>query len=152
MCGFPGSAYDSCPNSSQSNWISRYSDSDKIEMAMLVNHSKYPAAPTVTSSLEQAGKEAACPGETVTFTCTVYESISLQWNFHGQTAKFAFVDDVGKILTREGFTATLLDIVNNNELLISSLTTVLQLNYNGSHVNCTDGQQSTSTKLLTAGL
>ena len=34
---------------------------------------------TLTSSVEQAGRQAACPGEEVTFTCTVTESVRLRW-------------------------------------------------------------------------
>ena len=34
---------------------------------------------TLTSSVEQDGREAACPGEVVTFTCMVTEAGFLQW-------------------------------------------------------------------------
>ena len=34
---------------------------------------------TLTSSVEQAGRQAACPGEEVNFTCTVTEAGALQW-------------------------------------------------------------------------
>ena len=34
---------------------------------------------TLTSSVEQAGRQAACPGEEVTFTCTVTDGPVLQW-------------------------------------------------------------------------
>ena len=34
---------------------------------------------TLTSSVEQARRQAACPGEEVTFTCTVTEAGGLQW-------------------------------------------------------------------------
>ena len=34
---------------------------------------------TLTSSVEQDGRQAACPGEVVTFTCMVTEAGSLQW-------------------------------------------------------------------------
>ena len=34
---------------------------------------------TLTSSVEQAARQAACPGEEVTFTCTVIEAGALLW-------------------------------------------------------------------------
>ena len=34
---------------------------------------------TLTSSVEQAGRQAACPGEEVTFTCTVTEAGVFWW-------------------------------------------------------------------------
>ena len=34
---------------------------------------------TLTSSVEQAGRQAACPGEEVTFTCTVTDAGALRW-------------------------------------------------------------------------
>ena len=34
---------------------------------------------TLTSSVEQAGRQAACPGEEVTFTCNVTDAGGLQW-------------------------------------------------------------------------
>ena len=34
---------------------------------------------TLTSSVEQDGRQAACPGEEVTFTCTVTGTAVLQW-------------------------------------------------------------------------
>ena len=34
---------------------------------------------TLTSSVELDGRQAACPGEVVTFTCTVAEAVALEW-------------------------------------------------------------------------
>ena len=34
---------------------------------------------TLTSSVEQDGRQAACPGEVVTFTCMVTEATRLRW-------------------------------------------------------------------------
>jgi len=34
---------------------------------------------TLTSSVQQAGRQAACPGETVIFTCNVPDDVALQW-------------------------------------------------------------------------
>ena len=34
---------------------------------------------TLTSSVEQDGRQAACPGEVVTFTCVVTEATILSW-------------------------------------------------------------------------
>ena len=34
---------------------------------------------TLTSSVEQDGRQAACPGEVVTFTCMVTDEIRLRW-------------------------------------------------------------------------
>ena len=34
---------------------------------------------TLTSSVEQDGRQAACPGEVVTFTCTVTDGVALSW-------------------------------------------------------------------------
>ena len=44
-------------------------------------HTTLPAAAEVTlvSSVEQNGRTAACPGEVVTFTCTVTQGASLNW-------------------------------------------------------------------------
>ena len=33
----------------------------------------------LTSSVQQAGRQAACPGETVIFTCNVPDDFALQW-------------------------------------------------------------------------
>jgi len=33
----------------------------------------------LTSSVQQAGRQAACPGETVVFTCNVPDDVALQW-------------------------------------------------------------------------
>ena len=34
---------------------------------------------TLTSSVEEAGRQVACPGEVVTFTCMVTDGSSLRW-------------------------------------------------------------------------
>ena len=34
---------------------------------------------TLTSSVEQDGRQVACPGEVVTFTCMVIEAVRLRW-------------------------------------------------------------------------
>ena len=34
---------------------------------------------TLSSSVEQAGRQVACPGEEVTFTCTVTDGVGLLW-------------------------------------------------------------------------
>ena len=49
---------------------------------------------TLTSSVEQAGKQVACPGEVVTFTCMVTDGSSLRWiaeSFINPSDPIAFV-------------------------------------------------------------
>ena len=51
-------------------------------------HTTHLAAAEVTlvSSVEQDGRTAACPGELVTFTCTVTQGASLNWASTGFTS------------------------------------------------------------------
>ena len=51
----------------------------KVEFNMLFVLWIVAAEVTLASSVEQDGRTAACPGELVTFTCTVTQGVSLNW-------------------------------------------------------------------------
>ena len=73
---------------------------------------------TLTSSVQQAGRQAACPGETVTFTCNVSDGVALRWIAGNQIPSrdpISFLPNTppGDIVTRRDFTATLVSAITN---------------------------------------
>jgi len=71
----------------------------------------------LTSSVQQAGRQAACPGETVIFTCNVPDDVALQWIAGNQipfTNPISFRPNSQTVnISRGGFTATLVSAVRN---------------------------------------
>ena len=72
---------------------------------------------TLTSSVQQAGRQAACPGETVIFTCNVPDDVALQWIAGNQipfTNPISFRPNSQTVsISRGGFTATLVSAIRN---------------------------------------
>ena len=103
---------------------------------------KFSAEPVVTSSWEQAGREAACPGEAVTFTCTAQETAYIVWEFYSQTTSWRSGDiryEARLVKHRDTFTGTLTSVVQNGDTytMTANLSTMANSNYNGSTVKCT---------------
>ena len=108
---------------------------------------------TLTSSVEQDGRQAACPGEVVTFTCMVNEASRLRWiaepfipksdpiDFISvATAGAMAVDDSGQ------FRAVLVSIVHT-EGGLSDFNSRLTVTASGSEVQCS-GRQDTSPTII----
>ena len=110
----------------------------------------------MTSSWEQAGREAACTGEAVTFTCTAQETYSIEWKFRGQRTAWVpeDIDDEFAIdKVRSDYTGVLTSVEPNgiNFNMIADLLTVAILPYNGSNIECT-ATTSASLVFLMAGI
>ena len=118
---------------------------------------------TLTSSVEQAGRQAACPGEEVTFTCTVTEAAGLQWRIN-QSEPIRFVvsgipENIGTNQTDPSghFTAGLISsmqgMTGNFGSFTSELTVTVSERLNGTVVQCDDAQSiSMNTTLNIAGI
>ena len=110
----------------------------------------------MTSSWEQAGREAACPGETVSFTCTAQETAYIEWKFRGQRTTWVpeDIDDEFAIdKVRSDYTGVLTSVEPNgiNFNMVADLLTVANFPYNGSNVECT-ATTSASLVFLMAGI
>ena len=72
---------------------------------------------SLTSSVQQAGRQAACPGETVTFTCNVLDDVALQWIAGNQIPSsdpISFRPNSQTVnISRGSFTATLVSSIRN---------------------------------------
>ena len=104
---------------------------------------------TLTSSVMEDGRQAACPGEVVTFTCDVTDSATLSWDFlpyisaFGNTSVVFRPSDEGKppLQREKNITVNLTRVVPHpsNELaanFTSTLTVPAVLELNGSVVEC----------------
>jgi len=101
----------------------------------------------LTSSVQQAGRQAACPGETVIFTCNVLDDFTLQWIAGNQ---IPFTDPISFLpntqidtISRGDFTATLVSAIrnpnNNQKARFRSQLTVTVVEgsgLNGTQVTC----------------
>jgi len=71
----------------------------------------------LTSSVQQAGRQTACPGETVIFTCDVLDDVALQWIAGNQipsTDPISFLpNSQTDTISRGSFTATLVSAIGN---------------------------------------
>ena len=111
----------------------------------------------MTSSWEQAGREAACPGEAVTFTCTAQETLYILLEFRGEEASWVsgdFNQEDSLVRVRSSFTGTLTSVVPNEGTfhMTAILMIVADLSYNGSTVKCSDTTPNPSMyALLIAG-
>ena len=108
------------------------------------------------SSWEQADQEAACPGEAVTFTCTAHDTISIELMFRGERSAWLYVDFDNKdslVRYRSDFTFTLTNVVANGNhfRMTANLSTVANLSYNESSIQCSDGNSNAKKMLLIAG-
>ena len=116
---------------------------------------------TLVSSVEQDGRTAACPGELVTFTCTVTHGATLNW----ASAAFTSCDSnptyllrndtsVGSTSVCGSFQANLTAITNRNgvgQALQADLTSTLSPTTSvspGTVIRCSD-LTSTQSSLLT---
>ena len=113
------------------------------------------------SSVEEAGRSKACPGETVVFTCTIPATVLLEWRT-GPTeiGSVQFIpqylgtgdssDNIGE------FHAVLTQVKLNRDntyTMQSTLTFTVTDMVNGTTVTCTDGLTSVSnhSQLLLQG-
>ena len=112
---------------------------------------------TLTSSVEQAGRQAACPGE-VTFTCTVTERGSLQWIAEphiNQSNPVIFAGaSVAAGETRDPTPQIhiVLDEVNGSDPrlrdYVSTLTVRNSTALSGTVIQCSDGRNTINNSLI----
>ena len=116
----------------------------------------------LTSSVEQAGRQAACPGEEVTFTCTVTEAGGLQWSaepFINQTdpVTFTIISSSGDVRDRTAEVHILLEEVSpaSDQRLrnfVSILTVRNSTELSGTLIHCNGGDaEITANKTLITG-
>ena len=106
--------------------------------------------------MEQAGRQAACPGEEVTFTCNVTDAGALQWdiNLLSDPIRFAPIDILNNATTMMDssgrFTAVLTSAMQNGLFgdLTSQLTVTVSEMLNGTVVQCSDGTSLSMSKTL----
>ena len=109
---------------------------------------------TLTSSVEQDGRQAACPGEVVTFTCMVMEATRLSWiagPFIPQI-NFASTHKAGDTAVSGPFRATLDStmFIGGGLLTFGSTLTVTASGsgtLNGTEIQCS-GRQSLSPTIV----
>ena len=114
--------------------------------------------------MEQAGRQAACPGEEVTFTCNVTGAAGLQWDILSLLSdpiriRFTLGDIRNNISTRMDssgrFTAVLTSVMQNGLFgdLTSQLMVTVSVMLNGTLVECSDAHSiSVNTTLNVAGI
>ena len=83
----------------------------------------------LTSTIEEDGRQFACEGEMVTFTCQVIGSLSVQW--HGPLVRqdpiiFSIDPAAPVVISRSSFIATLTSITRSGSN--SNFTSTLQVN------------------------
>ena len=115
----------------------------------------------LTSSIEDQGRVAACPGEEVVFTCrTTEEATGLTWlsdQFSNQPGfRFLPMSLQNTPVVDGNFTATLTEvIVNPNNMIFANFTSTLAVNatvdLSGTVIECNDQQVSKYQTLLVAG-
>ena len=117
---------------------------------------------TLTSCVEQDGRQAACPGEVVTFTCVVTEAGGLQWiaePFISQSDPVTFTIINANGETRDPVAQIhiiLADVspASDDRLrnFISILTVSNATALSGTAIHCNGGDpQITADKILTIG-
>ena len=116
----------------------------------------------LTSSIEDQGRVAACPGEEVVFTCRASEAAGLTWNSDQFSSEyvFSFVPSDPQNTPRIYgiFTATLTEVIMNPDMvffpnLTSTLAVTATVELSGTMIECTaEPQQETENQtLLIAG-
>lgn len=106
------------------------------------------------SSVVESGRQFACDGELITFTCEVFGSISLQWrNELINPITFLSSDNAPVTLSRPPFFATLTSRVGSG--IDANFTSTLQVNASrnsSQSVECRNQQQvSRELNFTTAG-
>ena len=85
------------------------------------------AGVVLTSTVEEDGRQFACEGEMVTFTCQVIRSLTLQWDSqHIRPVSIVFSAGATASTTRSPFIATRTNIVGSG--LNTNITSTLQVN------------------------
>ena len=114
----------------------------------------------LTSSIEDQGRVAACPGEEVVFTCRTTNSPSLSWisdQFSSELVlRFVTISPQNTPRVDGSFTATLTEvIVNPNMMLFANFTSTLAVTatveLSGTVIECNDQLVTQSQTLLVAG-
>ena len=83
-----------------------------------------PAAEvTLVSSVEQDGRTAACPGEVVTFTCTVTQGVSLNW----ASTAFTSCDSTPTYLLTPGTSVGSLSVCGSFEANLTTIANAIQV-------------------------
>ena len=119
-----------------------------------------PAASSVslTSTVEEQGRQAACPGEEVTFTCMVETGVILEWisdAFSGAPELFSLFladDEVGVPRMYEQFTTNLTQLVPTPSSpgfgdITSTLVFIAAAEHDGIVIQCTDSITPLSVSL-----
>ena len=111
----------------------------------------------VTSSIEDQGRVAACPGEEVVFTCRASDSTFLIWNSaqfsNPQGFRFASDDPQNTPRVDGSFTATLTEVITKpSDVRFANFTSTLAVNatvgLSGTVIECTAPQQVTENQNL----
>ena len=113
------------------------------------------------SSVEEAGRSKACPGETVVFTCTIQATTQLEW-WTGPTVMehVQFAVSEGQVVVGQDNTGEFDAVItrternrDNSYIIESTLSVTATDMVNGTTVTCTDGLTSVSnhSQLLLQG-
>ena len=95
--------------------------------------------------MEQAGRQAACPGEEVTFTCVVTDGGAFEWHINlSDPIRFTFVDTSEMMDSSGRFTAVLTSGMVCWRFYFSTVSEML----NGTVVQCSDGASIPMNKTL----
>ena len=102
---------------------------------------------TLTSSVEQDGRQAACPGEVVTFTCMVTDGSFLQWiaePFINGSVIFTTINKAGDVQDpTPQIHIVLIEINRTNDLRLRNYISTLTVNattaLNGTVIQCNIG-------------
>ena len=114
----------------------------------------------LTSTIEDQGRVAACPGEEVVFTCRASDSGSLSWisdQFSSELVlRFGPSDPQNTPRVDGNFIATLTEvIVNPDNVIFATFTSTLAVNatveLSGTVIECTDSIMTEDQTLLVAG-
>ena len=113
---------------------------------------------TLTSSVEEAGRQVACPGEVVTFTCMVTDGSSLRWIaepfINGRNPITFLVSSAPGDMVVDGsglFRAGLTSVVPNGLFghFTSELTVTASETLGGTVIQCLDTAATLMNKPLT---
>ena len=115
----------------------------------------------LTSSIEDQGSVAACPGEEVVFTCRTTDSTSLTWNSDQfsteQVLRFISISPQNTPIVDGSFTATLTEFVQDPNGgtgfgdFTSTLAVTATVELSGTVIECTNQIVTQSQTLLVTG-
>ena len=112
----------------------------------------------LTSSVEQDGRQTACPGEVVTFTCEVTDGVALSWTAEpyismSDPIRFLVSDTVGETAMDDSgqFRAAVTNVIQSGLLgnVTSELTVTASEMLDGTVVQCLATSTIMMSKMLT---